>query len=102
MRLATVALLAAPLLLSACNTMRFEVGDGAVSEVVRQRKSFFVGGLVPTRNVDVARHCENGAVAIREETTFGDGFFNLITLGIYTPRTSWYYCAAPEFEEDAS
>jgi hypothetical protein len=79
--------------ITACHTMRFEVGSGPVSETVYQRKSFFVGGLFPTREVDVSKHCPNGAVAIREETRFVDGLFNVITLGIWTPRSSWYYCA---------
>ena len=88
-----LACLAAPLALGACHTMRFDVDSGPTTEVVRQRKAFFLGGLVPSLEVDVQAHCPHGAVAIREETTFGDGFFNLVTLGIYTPRTSWYHCA---------
>jgi Bor protein len=81
---------------TACHTMRFDVGSGPVSEVVYERKSFFLGGIGPTRKVDVRVHCPNGAVAIREQTTFVDGLFNLITLGIWAPRSSWYYCAAKE------
>ena len=82
--------------MTACHTMRFEVADGTASEVVYDRKSFFLGGLVPTLEVDVARHCPNGAVAIREETTFVDGLLQLVTLGIWTPRSSWYYCAGEQ------
>ena len=89
-----VLLLGAALLLGACHTMRFEVGEGRSSNVVYQRKSFYVGGLFPTRTVDVSQFCPAGAIAVREETTFLDGLFDLITLGIWTPRSSWYYCAA--------
>lgn len=89
-------LLAAAALLGACHTMRFEVGEGESSNVVYQRKSFYVGGLFPTRTVDVSQFCPAGALAVREETTFVDGLFNVITLGIWTPRSSWYYCAAEE------
>lgn len=77
-----------------CHSMRFEVGDGQVGEVVSDRKAFFIGGLAPTRNVDVANFCPNGAIAIEEETTFVDGLLSFITLSIYTPRSSTYYCAA--------
>jgi len=76
--------------------MRFEVTGGPVSKVVHDRKSFFVGGLFPTRKVDVLAFCPDGVVAIREQTRFVDGLFNLITLGIWTPRSSWYYCAAKQ------
>jgi hypothetical protein len=74
--------------------MRFEVGDGRAGEVVHDRKSFFLGGLVPTKTVDVAAFCPTGALAIEEETSFVDGLFGGLTLSIYTPRSSTYYCAA--------
>jgi hypothetical protein len=76
--------------------MRFDVGSGRVSEVVYERKSFYLGGLAPTRKIDVSSHCPNGAVAIKEQTTFVDGLLNVLTLSIWTPRSSWYYCAAEE------
>ena len=88
---ATVAV--AALLASACHTMRFEVGDGPVANVVHDRKTFWLGGLVSTKHVDVRNYCPNGAVAIAEETTFLDGFLSGITLSIYTPRSSYYHCA---------
>ena len=77
---------------SGCHTMRFEVSDEPYSDVVYDRKSFFLWGLVPTREVDVSLHCPAGVAAIREETSFSDGFFDFITLGIWEPRSSWYYC----------
>jgi Bor protein len=88
------AALAGLLLLSACHSMRFEVGEGPVGKVVHDRKSFFIAGLVTTQHVDVAQFCPNGAVAISEETTFVDGLFSFFTLSIYTPRSSTYHCAA--------
>lgn len=90
----SLALLGTLLPTLGCHTMRFEVGDGRVSEVVYDRKSFYLFGLTPTRRVDVSQHCPHGAVAIREEITFLDGLFANLTLGIWTPRSSWYYCAA--------
>lgn len=92
---AAIALVAS-LTLSGCHTMRFEVGEGRVGEVVHDRKSFFLAGLAPTRNVDVASFCPAGAVAVEEETTFLDGLLGLVTLSIYTPRSSTYYCAVEE------
>lgn len=75
-----------------CHTMRFEVANEPHAEVVYDRKSYFLWGLTPTREVDVSMHCPNGVAAIREETRFSDGFFGVITLGIWQPRSSWYYC----------
>ena len=77
---------------SACHTMRFEVSGRDHANVVYERKAFFVWGLAPTREVDVATRCPYGVAAIREETTFVDGLLGFITLGIYQPRSSWYYC----------
>ena len=88
------ALSAGALLASACHTMRFEVGEGPVGKVVDDRKSFFLGGLIVTQNVDVSQFCPNGAVAIAETETFVDGLINFFTLSIYSPRSSTYYCAA--------
>ena len=76
-----------------CHTMRFEVGDGQVGKVVHERKAFFVYGLAPTRKVDVSEFCPAGAVAVSEEITFVDGLLGGVTLGIYTPRSSTFYCA---------
>ena len=78
----------------ACHTMNFEVeraSPGGV-EKIHDRKAFFLAGLVPTRTVDGREHCPNGVQSIREETTFGDGLLSVITLAIYTPRSSNYYC----------
>ncbi len=86
----TIALAAVTL---GCHTMRFEVGSGTVSEVVYERKAYFLGGLFPTRDIDVLQHCPDGAVAIREETRFSDGLLNFITLSIYSPRSTYYHCA---------
>lgn len=87
-------LLGGLLTLAGCHSMRFEVGEGQPGEVVHDRKTFWLGGLVPTKNVDVAAVCPHGALAIEEETTFLDGLFGNLTLAIYTPRSTTYYCAA--------
>jgi hypothetical protein len=78
--------------LSGCHTMRFEVSNEPHQRVVFHRKSFFFWGLAPTREVDVSVYCPAGVAAIREQTQLSDGFFDLITLGIWEPRSSWYYC----------
>jgi hypothetical protein len=86
--------LALLLTLLGCHTMRFEVGEGQPGEVVHDRKAFWLFGLVSTKNIDVTAICPSGALAIEEETSFVDGLFSFLTLSIYTPRSSTYYCAA--------
>lgn len=88
------ALALATLSLSACHSMRFEVAQGPEGKVVHDRKTFWLAGLVNTKHVDVSQFCPNGAVAVSEETTFVDGLLSLVTLSIYTPRSSYYHCAA--------
>lgn len=86
------AFLLAVCMAPACHSMRFEVSDAPVGDIVHDRKSYFLGGLFPTKEVDVSERCPRGVVAVEEETTFGDGFFELITLSIWSPRSSTYYC----------
>jgi hypothetical protein len=79
-------------LLAGCHTMRFELEQKPDAREVHQRKSYFVSGLFPTRVVDVREKCPSGVVALREETTFLDGLFSLLTLSIWSPRSTTYYC----------
>lgn len=79
--------------LAGCHTMRFDISPDASAPPISDMKSYFLFGLVPTRQIDLAQYCPNGTAAIVEETTFLDGFCGLITLGIWTPRTSRYYCS---------
>lgn len=86
--------------------MNFELDEDAgrrasAVEPVHDRKSFWLGGLFPTREVDVSQHCPYGAWRVREEISFVDGLFNLLTLGIWSPRSSWYYCREAPSQQPA-
>lgn len=81
-------------ILPGCHTMRFEISNAPHERVVYERKSFFFWGLVPTKRIDAAARCPGGVAAIRERTTFTDGLLEALTLGIWEPRSSWYYCLA--------
>lgn len=76
----------------ACHTMRFEVSGEPHTSVVTEHKSFFFWGLAPTMEVDVKEKCPAGVVAVEEEESFSDGFLSLLTLGLWAPRSSKYYC----------
>jgi len=90
--LALFVALAALFILPACHTMRFELDRANHDRRVYERKSFFLWGLAPTCRVDVGRRCPYGAAAISERTTFTDGLLGVATLGIWSPRSTWYYC----------
>lgn len=75
--------------------MRFELQPSPQGEIVREHKSFWFWGLTPMRTIDVQQKCPNGVVAIKEETTFRDGLCDAVTLGIWSPRSSYYYCRPP-------
>jgi hypothetical protein len=80
-----------------CHSMQVQIADVPAGQVdrVEVRNSFFFWGLAPTRRIDVRATCPAGAAGLTEETTFTDGFFNLITLGIWAPRSVVYYCRVP-------
>ena len=85
-------LAASVLILAGCHTMFFEISDFPQEDEIKEDKSFFLWGLVPNMTVDVLEKCPFGAAAIKEETTFDNGFASLITLGIWSPRETTYYC----------
>ena len=87
-------------ILSGCHTIRFDLSNQQGTTVVHERKSFFLWGLVPgNRMVDVRTKCPGGAAAIREQTSFTDGLFTFLFLGIWELRSSWYYCLPSQSDE---
>ncbi len=75
-------------LLAGCHTMRFELEQAPPAQEVQVRNQYFFWGLVPTRVIDVLERCPSGVVALREETTFLDGLFEIPFLGIWTFRST--------------
>ena len=73
-----------------------DISDLPPGEVVKHRKSFFLMGVVPTKEINLREICPYGTVSITENTSFLDGFLRVVTLGIYTPRTTVYTCAKRE------
>ena len=97
MRAAQILVLLATLVATsvACHGMRFEVSHSAAQPAIEDRKTFLFWSLYPTRVIAVNELCPAGVSQIVEETRFSDVMLALVTLGIYTPRTSWYYCRIP-------
>lgn len=83
----------AALALTGCHTLRFEIVDAPHTRIVHHQKSFFFAGLLPRqKRVDVSRFCPHGVSRVREQTTSDDAVIGMATLGVWTPRSSWYYC----------
>jgi len=85
-------------LLAGCHTMRFELEQAPDTRGVHDRHSYFFWGLVPTKVIDVREKCPSGAVALRENTSFLDGLLGLPFLGIWSFRSTTFFCRAPSEE----
>jgi hypothetical protein len=59
---------------------------------ILENRSFFFWGLTPDIKIDVLEKCPYGATAISEEKTFDNGLAYVLTLGIWAPRATTYYC----------
>lgn len=95
----TLAALGVLVALLGCHTMQFELVDAEHASRVYHRNNFFFWGLAPTVEVDVSEYCPAGVAAIREETTVVDYLLLTVpTLGIYQPRSAWYYCLSAPAE----
>jgi len=93
MKRAVFLALAVAVLATGCETVRYQtdrVGGGAV---VQQTAPFFLFGLVGEYVVNLDALCPHGPARWYSHQTFLDGFLNVVTLGIYTPRTVVVECA---------
>jgi hypothetical protein len=82
------------------HTMRFELAKEPVGAVVNENKSYFFWGLVPTVRVDVLDKCPYGATAIVDGAPGGRIWFP--TLGLWSRRSTTYYCRQPRAMEQTS
>lgn len=81
-------------LLAGCHTMRFELEQVPHVQTIQDRHSYFLWGLVPTKVIDVREKYPSGAAAVRENTSFLDGLLGLPFLGIWSFRSTTYFCLA--------
>jgi hypothetical protein len=82
----------AALLLSGCYTVSYQTrlpGTGFRREEVL---SYWLFGIVGHHDIDLAKMCPHGATSWQTRATAG-GLLDVITLGIYTPRTLEVECA---------
>ena len=85
------------LLASGCHSFFIRVSNVPFDPTpVVDRKTFWLFGCFPAHDVDVSAICPDGVSVIEEETSFTDTVFTALTLEIYTPRTTSYYCRLPQ------
>ncbi len=81
-----------------CLHTTFTTGKPRGSQRESGTNSFFLWGLVNTSEVDLPAVCPAGVAKFTIYKSFGDGLLNLITLGIYDPRSWEADCAVAAAE----
>ncbi|WP_260679910.1 Bor family protein [Serratia liquefaciens] len=90
-----IYLLGLIILLSGCAKQGFNIKEKVPSTPEKEvTHHFFISGLGQEKNIDAAAVCGGADRVARTETqlTFINGFLNVITFGIYTPREARVYC----------
>jgi hypothetical protein len=90
-RLALASL--AALALAGCHVVKYDTGRPASPRVVTIPVNFFVWGLVGKPVVDLDAACPEGVARWQNQATFGDAFIDVITIGLWSPRTVTLTCA---------
>jgi len=83
-------------LLSGClkTSVSFSSTSTGVTPEFEESQSFFLYGIVPDEiTLSSSDVCRSGEISRLETRTTGlDGFLNIITFGIYTPKTLRVWC----------
>jgi hypothetical protein len=82
------------------HTLRFELTTESPGAVVSETQSYFLWGLIPTVQVDVLDKCPYGVVAIIDGAAGRHMWFP--TLGLWSQRSTIYYCRQPRTSETTS
>lgn len=77
---------------SSCGTIVMRMGGRMDRRPIEIKNKFYLWGLVGERTHTVKDYCAKGASRIEEEFTGTDVFLTALTLGIYAPRHSRFYC----------
>ena len=91
MRRLALASLAA-LALAGCHVVKYDTGLPAGPRVVKIPLNFYLWGLVGNRVVDLDAACPGGAARWENRATAGDAIIDVVTAGIWSPRTVTVEC----------
>lgn len=87
---------------TACSTVTIEQqGEASTSRAPDYQKTqkYYFWGLVGERHINTSSICGDRPVTqVQSQQTFTNGFFNLITLGIYAPHTAKVWCGVERSE----
>jgi hypothetical protein len=90
-RLALAAALAVTL--GGCHNVRYDTGRPPSDRVVNVPVNFFLWGLVGEKTVDLDAACPEGAASWVNRATAIDALLDVLTVGIWSPRTVSITCA---------
>jgi hypothetical protein len=90
----TIAVLALPAL-AACHVVKYDAGLRPGPRRYERSVNFFFWGLAPRggATIDLDEACPEGVARWREQASFGDVIVDVVTLGVWTPRTVIVQCA---------
>lgn len=86
--LASIAALA----LAGCHVVKYDTGRPPGPRVVKIPLNFYLWGLVGERVVDLDVACPAGAARWENRATAGDAIIDVITVGVWSPRTVTVEC----------
>ncbi len=90
--------LCAVMMLQSCYVQNVSVGmnaDQPKTQVAKVKNHQFIGALIQPKQDRVENYVKDTkSYTIKTKQTFWDGFFSGITMGIYTPSTTYYYVPA--------
>ncbi|MFP3439129.1 Bor family protein [Pantoea sp. SIMBA_133] len=92
----SIALIILAIALTGCARQSFDLRkDSSVTPAKEETHHFFISGLGQEKSINAAEVCGGSDKVSRTETqlTFMNGFLNIITFGIYTPRDAIIYCS---------
>lgn len=78
--------------LAGCQTIRYQTGRPAAPTQVTQEIHFFFWGLKGDPVVDLDAACPQGVASWRSDARFTDWLLDVVTIGIYNPRTVTIQC----------
>ncbi len=95
MRLARIVAIVTLPALAACHAVRYDTGVAPSPRRYERTVQFFLWGLVPPRGatVDLDEACPEGVARWEEKATLGDALGDVLTLGLWSPRTVIVECA---------
>lgn len=92
MRRIALASLAA-LTLAGCHVVRYDTGRPPSPRIVTIPVNYFFWGLKGKPSIDLDAACPEGAARWQNRATATDALLDVVTLGIWSPRTVIIECA---------